>query len=191
VFPRVAGLLSAERRSIPENRLEILFGDVLSPRGEGRKVIAHVVSDATPNWGGRGVAIAIKKKWPVAQEAFRRWFGNSRRKSLGEVHFCEVEEGLEIATMICQRGYGSSETPRIRYTAVERALGLVATRGRSIGASIHMPRIGCGQAGGSWLLVEDLVNSTLIGAGLSVTVYDIPTPRVSSSALQLSLAPVS
>jgi O-acetyl-ADP-ribose deacetylase (regulator of RNase III) len=172
-----------------ETHIEFLLGDVLSPRGRGRRIIAHVVSDATPNWGGRGIAIAIKKKWPVAQDAFRKWFGNSRRRPLGEVHFCEVEESLEVATMICQRGYGPSETPRIRYAAIERALGLVAARAQANDASIHMPRIGCGQAGGSWMLVEELVNSILTVANLPVTVYDLPNSNFSSSSLQLSLAP--
>ena len=42
-----------------------------------------------------------------------------------DVYKRQVEESLEVATMICQRGYGPSETPRIRYAAIERALGLV------------------------------------------------------------------
>lgn len=189
VFPRVAGILSTERRATSEPHIEYLLGDVLSPRGKGRKLITHVVSDATPNWGGLGVAIAIKKRWPAAQRAFRSWFGDSRRRHLGEVHFFEVEEGLEVATMICQRGYGPSETPRIRYAAMEKALGAVAARAQANDASIHMPRIGCGQAGGSWMLVEELVNTIFTGANLPVTVYDLPNPRISSNALQLSLVP--
>lgn len=189
MFPRVAGFLSSERSVASESHIEFLLGDVLSPRGRGRKIIAHVVSDSTPNWGGRGIAIAIKKKWPAAQDAFRWWFGDSRKRPLGEVHFCEVEEDLEVATMICQRGYGPSETPRVRYAAIEKALGLVAAKAQANDASIHMPRIGCGQAGGSWMLVEELVNSILTTGNLRVTVYDLPNSAFSSSALQLSLAP--
>lgn len=188
IFPRVAGFISAETGETSENRIEFLLGDVLSPRGNGRKLVAHVVSDATPNWGGRGVAMSLKKKWPTAQDSFRRWRDNTR-KPLGEVHFSEVEPDIEVGTMICQRGYGPSDTPRIRYAALEKALGLIADRARATDASVHIPRIGCGQAGGSWLLVEELVNSILLGAGLSVTVYDIPNSRVSSNAFQLSLAP--
>lgn len=189
VFPRVAGVIGAERRVASEPQIEFLFGDVLHPRGGGRKLVAHVVSDATPNWGGRGVAIAIKKKWPAAQKAFRNWFGESRRRPLGEVHFCELEDGLELATMICQRGYGPSEMPRIRYAAMEKALASLAVRAQVLGASIHMPRIGCGQAGGSWVLVEELVSSALTSANISVTVYDLPDSEVPSNALQLSLVP--
>jgi O-acetyl-ADP-ribose deacetylase (regulator of RNase III) len=189
VYPRVAGFIAGGKRVISGARIEFLSGDVLAPRGEGEKLIVHVVSDATPNWGGRGVAVALKKKWPHVQDSFKRWFNQGRRR-LGEVHYCEVENGLELATMICQRGYGPSEMPRIRYAALEQALGSVARRAGVTIASIHMPRIGCGQAGGSWVLIEELVNSILIGANLSVTVYDLPNSGVSSGAAQLSLASV-
>ncbi|WP_436847462.1 hypothetical protein [Streptomyces aureus] len=37
---------------------------------------------------------------------------------------------------------------------------------------MHMPRIGCGLAGGSWSRVEPLVTERLVRRGLSVTVYD-------------------
>lgn len=190
LFPRVAGFMSSRAGPASDARIEFLLGDVLTPRGQGRKVITHVVSDATPNWGGRGVALAIKKKWPASQEAFKQWFSQSRRR-LGEVHFCAVEHELEIATMICQHGYGPSDVPRIRYAALEVALGAVAVRARANRASIHMPRVGCGQAGGSWMLVEELVNSALVGANLSVTVYDLPDSGIRSDASQLSLAPAS
>jgi hypothetical protein len=189
VYPRVAGFIAGGKRVNSGARIEFLSGNVLAPRGEGQKLIVHVVSDATPNWGGRGVAIALKKEWPHVQESFKRWFNQGRRR-LGEVHCCEVENGLELATMICQRGYGPSEMPRIRYAALEQALSLVARRAGVTHASIHMPRIGCGQAGGSWVLIEELVNSVLVGANLSVTVYDLPNSGVSSGAAQLSLASV-
>ena len=191
VFPRVAGFMSARKRASSDARIEFLLGDVLGPRGKGRKIITHVVSDATPNWGGRGVAQALKKKWPFVQESFKNWFSDSRRRRLGEVHYCEIGQGLEVATMICQRGYGPSEKPRIRYAPLETALGAVAARARTNDASIHMPRIGCGQAGGSWMLVEELVNSTMVSANISVTVYDLPQSGISYGAAQLSLGPAS
>jgi hypothetical protein len=41
-------------------------------------------------------------------------------------------------------------------------------------ASVHMPRIGCGLAGGEWPKVEMLVKYFLTDRGISVTVYDLP-----------------
>lgn len=172
LFPRVAGFLASRKAADPSPGIEFLRGNILQPRGAGPKLIVHVVSDATPNWGGKGVAIAIKQKWGQAQEDFRRWFGE--RGKLGAVHYCRVERDLEIATVIAQRGYGPSASPRIRYTALETALRSLVTRAQEHAATVHMPRIGCGQAGGSWAFVEELINSSLVAAKVPVTVYDLP-----------------
>jgi hypothetical protein len=40
-------------------------------------------------------------------------------------------------------------------------------------ASVHMPRIGCGLAGGTWEEVEPLVDAELLKRGFTVTVYDM------------------
>ncbi|GAA2522382.1 hypothetical protein GCM10010423_14150 [Streptomyces levis] len=37
---------------------------------------------------------------------------------------------------------------------------------------MHMPRIGCGLAGGRWARVEPLVEERLVRQGIPVTVYD-------------------
>jgi O-acetyl-ADP-ribose deacetylase (regulator of RNase III) len=39
-------------------------------------------------------------------------------------------------------------------------------------ASVHMPRIGCGLAGGTWDQIEPLIIATLINSVISVWVYD-------------------
>lgn len=188
VFPRVAGFLSSRNSSDSSAAVTYLHGNVLDPRGAGRKIITHVVSDATANWGGGGVAVAIKRNWPRAQKEFRAWASSRHHLKLGEVHFCEVDPGIEVASMVCQRGYGDSATPRIRYAALESALETLAVRAKGSKASIHMPRIGCGQAGGSWMLVQELVSSSLLAANLPVTVYDLPGPAKPKTPVQLSLA---
>jgi hypothetical protein len=40
-----------------------------------------------------------------------------------------------------------------------------------------MPRIGTGEAGGSWALVCALIDEVLCAAGLSVTIYELPKNR--------------
>ena len=39
-------------------------------------------------------------------------------------------------------------------------------------ASVHMPRIGCGLAGGTWDRIEPLIQTHLADRGIAVTVYD-------------------
>lgn len=75
--------------------------------------------------------------------------------------------------MIGQRGTrtGSKGVP-VRYEAIDTALGLLAARVAELDASVHMPRIGCGLAGGKWPRVEPLITERLVRRGIAVTVYD-------------------
>jgi O-acetyl-ADP-ribose deacetylase (regulator of RNase III) len=90
--------------------------------------------------------------------------------------------------MVAQKGYGISQKPRIRYSALRRCLEQVSCYAREHGMSAHMPRIGAGQAGGSWDIIQELVSRSLCAAGVEVTVYDLPdaaTPRPVQQALEL------
>ena len=48
----------------------------------------------------------------------------------------------------------------------------LAVAAKELGASVHMPRIGTGLAGGKWELIEPLILEKLIAAGVKVYVYD-------------------
>jgi O-acetyl-ADP-ribose deacetylase (regulator of RNase III) len=78
-----------------------------------------------------------------------------------------------VANMIGQHGIraGSKGVP-VRYDAIDTALGKVAGKALELGASVHMPRIGCGLAGGKWSRVEPLITERLVRQGIRVTVYD-------------------
>jgi O-acetyl-ADP-ribose deacetylase (regulator of RNase III) len=39
-------------------------------------------------------------------------------------------------------------------------------------ASVHLPRIGAGLAGGDWEIFSALIQKCLVDKGISVTVYD-------------------
>ena len=64
--------------------------------------------------------------------------------------------------MVAQHGYGPSKRPRIRYSALEWCLNRLAHVASAKGASVHMPYVGTGEAGGSWEIVQDLVRLTLV-----------------------------
>jgi Zn-dependent peptidase ImmA (M78 family)/O-acetyl-ADP-ribose deacetylase (regulator of RNase III) len=175
LYPRVAGLMSSATASDDSLSITYLKGSALEPRGDAAKIIAHIVSDATPNWGGRSFAVAVKQKWPDAQREFRTWAESNRRHlALGQVHLVRVSDEVTVANMVCQKGYGPSAQPRIRYAALEECLKKLAEAAKQVKASVHMPRIGTGQAGGAWFIVEELVRSALPNAGVSAFVYDLP-----------------
>ncbi len=179
IEPRVAGLLffdtdRGRQRGVP--KIQYVKGDALKPRGGSPKVIAHVINDATTHWGGVSFAAALKKKWPDAHRAFTQKVLMSNREALtlGSVSHALAEPGLHVYNIVAQHGFGKSTTPRIRYAALEVGLKKLAEFAASQGASVHMPRIGAGNAGGSWSVIEELIEDALIKQGVSVMVYDLP-----------------
>ncbi|MEV4417689.1 macro domain-containing protein [Catellatospora sp. NPDC049609] len=154
--------------------LTIIKGDATSPQAKGPKVIAHVCNDAG-GWG-RGFVLAISRRWPEPERDFRRWHRERARNDfgLGAVRLVQVLPDTWVANIIGQHGTrrGSSGPP-VRYEAIEAGLRTLAAEAVRLGASVHMPRIGCGLAGGTWNRIEPLVTDTLLAAGVPVTVYDV------------------
>ena len=189
-YPRILGILHREGTSAPARRgLLSVIGDATQPRGTGRCIIAHIVNDKTPNWGG-AFARDVRLKWPSTQDAFRHWvIGDKANLSLGSIHVSTVSDGLSVVSMVAQHGYGPSSTPRIRYGALRECLDHMATLSESLNASVHMPRIGAGQAGGHWGIISELLDEALVRRGIDVTIYNLPTeqpPRETQGLLPLN-----
>jgi O-acetyl-ADP-ribose deacetylase (regulator of RNase III) len=149
------------------------YGDATRPRAH-RSLIAHVVNDATPNWGGKGFAVTLRRAYPSAQEEFRRWWRLHKQMRLGAVHILKVSPTLWIASMIAQHGYGPARRPRLRYDALKTALAEVAQIASTYKLRVQMPRIGTGQAGGKWEVIEPLISEAFSPSGSRVTVLDLP-----------------
>ena len=178
VYPRVAGLVRFDQGQEDHLPIRVLHGNVLEPRNGGKKIICQLVNDKAVKWGG-GIARKIARRFPDAEEAFtEQVIKIPQRDRLGHTIFTSASEDLTIASLIGQEGYGPSLLPRIRYTALRNCLEQVANRAASMGASIHMPKIGTGSAGGNWSVVEEMLDDVMVRAGLFVTVYDVPPKRV-------------
>ena len=75
--------------------------------------------------------------------------------------------------MVGQHGIRrAKEGPPIRYTAVENCLAKVALTAVELEASVHMPRIGCGLAGGKWEEIAPIITRQLCENDIAVYVYD-------------------
>ena len=75
--------------------------------------------------------------------------------------------------MVAQRGIRrGSNGPPIRYEAVEHCLAALGEHALRLRASVHMPRIGCGLAGGRWERIAPIITTALCERGIAVTVYD-------------------
>jgi O-acetyl-ADP-ribose deacetylase (regulator of RNase III) len=155
------------------SEIRYVRGDATVPSAKGVKVIAHVCNDLG-GWG-KGFVLALSRRWPQPEAAYRAWHRDraSNDFGLGAVQFVQVEPYVWVANMIGQRGTrtGSKGVP-VRYEAIDTALGRLADKAAELDASVHMPRIGCGLAGGKWSRVEPLITERLARRGVPVTVYD-------------------
>lgn len=173
-YPRVAGLIRPARgRHVHEEPITYVRGDATKPRGKGSRILAHIVNDSTPRWGA-GFAREVAKKWPEVQKDFVTWASESgSRLSLGHIHTYELDKELTILHMVAQHGYGPSPRPRVRYAALRECLMRVADLAMNSTATVHMPRIGTGQAGGKWEIIKDMISETVSLRGVNVFVYDL------------------
>jgi O-acetyl-ADP-ribose deacetylase (regulator of RNase III) len=103
------------------------------------------------------------------------------------VHIGEPDAEINVATIIAQHGYGPSASPRIRYGALKECLEAVAEYARANGASVHMPRVGAGQAGGRWPIIRELIEESLTRPGTDVTVYVPPNQTIDEELAELTL----
>ena len=155
--------------------MDIIYikGDATSPISPGNKIITHICNDIG-GWG-KGFVLALSKKWKVTEEAYRQWYKSQEEFSLGDVQFVHVADDIYVANMIGQQGIykNTNGLPPIRYEAVRQSLKKVALFAMEQKASIHMPRIGCGLAGGKWEVIEQIIKEELIDKEIAVTVYDL------------------
>ncbi|WP_339733256.1 macro domain-containing protein [uncultured Gimesia sp.] len=150
-----------------------LKGDATQPQAKGNKIIAHVCNDLG-GWG-KGFVLAISNRWSEPEAEYRQWHRQRAKNNfgLGEVQVIQVDQYIWVANMLGQRGMKTrSKGPPVRYPAIEQCLTSVAEKAGELSASVHMPRIGCGLAGGKWNKVEPLIQQTLCTAKIDVYVYD-------------------
>jgi O-acetyl-ADP-ribose deacetylase (regulator of RNase III) len=155
------------------NSITYIKGDATCPQAKGAKVICHVCNDVG-GWG-KGFVLALSRRWDQPERAYREWYKYRRTNDfdLGAVQFVQVEPLIWVANMVAQHGLKrGSKGPPIRYQEVEKCLAKVAEKAVELKASVHMPRLGCGRAGGEWSRIEPLIEATLCQHGLSITVYD-------------------
>lgn len=151
-------------------------GDATSPVGEGKKVIAHISNDIGA-WGA-GFVMALSNKWSEPEDYYRTEAKKvipNGTLTLGDVQFVPVTGDITVANMIAQHGIRPSKdtlgivTPPIRYHALNECLIKVNQYCIDNNCTLHAPRFGAGLAGGSWSLIETIINSTM---SVDVTIYD-------------------
>ena len=112
---------------------------------------------------GRGVAGAIRKRWPPTHEAYT-YAIREMGVGLGNVVWCQVYMGNKRADVlvghcITQASYGAKGM-HVDYEALETCLKAVDGHDHPFLEStmcIAMPKIGAGLGGGDWKLIEAII----------------------------------
>ena len=153
-------------------QINYIHGDATQPNGDTNKIIVHICNDIG-GWG-KGFVMALSRRWKAPEKEYRNWYQSQENFALGEVQFVQVEPNLWIANLIGQHKIYRSKSgePPIRYEAVRTGMKKVAEQAKNLGTAVHMPRIGCGLAGGKWEHIEPIILEELIEKGIEVTVYD-------------------
>lgn len=188
-------ILNRDFKQIELTPIKYLKGDATSPADNRTKIIVHICNDVG-GWG-KGFVLAISKKWKQPEVEYRNWYkskeldptynikferlesrdkySNEKKFELGNVQFVKVANDIWIANMIAQHDTrpNSDGVSPIRYSSVKECLERVREFAKSQSASVHMPRIGCGLAGGQWTEIEPIINHELIAHEIDTTVYDL------------------
>lgn len=128
-------------------------GDATNPKGEGNKIIIHVCNNIG-KWGA-GFVLAISKKWKKPEKIYR----DTKKYILGDIQIVQVKEDIYVINMIAQKGIRilNNKIP-LDYFALNECLKKVNKFAIEKNATIHMPKIGAGLAGGDWKIIESIIN---------------------------------
>lgn len=158
-------------------------GDATLPKIiEGkRSVIVHCVN--TLGAWGAGFVVPLGKRYPQTREYYRNLLSSykgNRSELLGTINLVsDVAEDIDVANLFGQeRIYpimkdGKKIIP-LNYDALQKGFSEIVSIYKTLDYSftIHMPRIGCGLAGGDWNIVEQIIKDEFISKDIEVYVYD-------------------
>lgn len=148
--------------------IKYIRGDATSPQAAGPKVIAHICNDRG-GWG-KGFVLALSKKWREPERQYRSWYASREGFALGAIQLVQVLPDTWVCNMVAQNGFKTgSKGPPIRYPSLRKCLEQLADEAKTLRASIHMPKIGTGLAGGRWDEIEPMIEGAM--KDLSVFVY--------------------
>jgi O-acetyl-ADP-ribose deacetylase (regulator of RNase III) len=137
-----------------EENVNVITKDILTVK---QGIIAHQVNMAGVM--GAGLALKIREKWRKVYTRYR-WDG----VKLGECQIVDVGDGLFVANLCGQRGYGGRGR-RTDYDALRQAMNTLSAYTYPRGLQVYLPHgIGCGLGGGDWTVVSGIIEDELPGA---------------------------
>ena len=150
-------------------------GDATKPvrlKEDSDVFICHI----TNNLGGWGAGFtgALSARWPEPEMVYRNSWDDGR-VALGVIDIVRTEELISVVNMCAQNGYRSASNPvAVDYDYLGECF---ATLDKFVSeqkgnCELHMPRIGCGLAGGKWDKVLEVMEQSV--PKVPIVVYDFP-----------------
>lgn len=155
--------------------IKYIKGDATEPIiiGDKYSVICHCCN-ALGAWG-KGFVVPLGQKYPIAREKYLKFIKMTKEENrLGSVSFAKATDNIIVANIIGQYNiYPKDGKIPLDYEALEKGFRSVIEmfQTNNIPLTVHMPKIGCGLAGGDWNRVEEIIKNTFINSNIEVYVY--------------------
>lgn len=168
--------MSVAARTVRACRGSHACGGTPVPRGTGVEPTVRCRND--PGGWGEGFVLALCRRWSGPEPRTAAGTASARAAAPGgeprsSSRSSRTSGWRTWRTWRAGGGIrtGSKKAP-VRYEAIDAGPDRVAAEATELGASVHMPRIGRGLAGGTWPGAGPLVTGRLVSRGIDVTVYD-------------------
>ncbi len=103
---------------------------------------------------GSGVALAIRKRWPVVYDYYKHYVGtveaHERDRLLGSCSIIRINDQIWVANCFTQFTYGGDGARYADPDAVKSSLEFVFTHAQALGTVVHAPRIASDLGGLDW-----------------------------------------
>lgn len=164
-----------------DTRMHMVFGDATKPRGDGMKIIAQILN--TSGGLGFGFGRAMSKVWPESKRAVTEWMKHRKEFSLGESKLTRLSGEVFVFQMIVQKGlFAKGSEILLKYDNLRSCLMELSVLAKQMNATVHMPKIGAGQAKGDWRIIEGIIYDELASNGIDVHVYVLPGEQLRKRA---------
>jgi O-acetyl-ADP-ribose deacetylase (regulator of RNase III) len=148
-------------------QISYLTGDATQPV-QTPAYIVHVCNNCAA-WGA-GFVTAITKRFGKGPESSYRIWSRTQDFRLGQIQTVSVGNSIYVVNMVAQTGLISNENQKpLNLKALSICLKQVYQSIKGENITVHMPRIGCGLAGGKWEEVEPIIKRTMT---VDTFVYD-------------------
>jgi O-acetyl-ADP-ribose deacetylase (regulator of RNase III) len=111
---------------------------------------------------GSGVAAAVKRMYPAAYKHYREEYEDIGLR-LGEINVYQVSDNLMIVNAITQENFGSVRKRYVSYDAIQECFERINFRMKDglVPKELHIPRLGAARGGGSWNIIEAIIEDTM------------------------------